>query len=55
MVIATEASEEAQLAAIPAPVVRLRDHPQRSGEDDPTVYRYDRDELIFALRMGLRK
>ncbi|WP_298301343.1 chemotaxis protein CheA [uncultured Erythrobacter sp.] len=35
--------------SFPAPVVRLRDAPE-AVEGSPTIYRYDRDELVKALR-----
>jgi len=38
------------LADCTLPVVRLRERPEPAGESDPTIYRYDRDGLLRALR-----
>ncbi|MBU3078394.1 chemotaxis protein CheA [Sphingomonas quercus] len=45
-------SERAAPDGLPAPVVRLREHPERHGADDRTIYRYDREGLMAALRAG---
>jgi two-component system chemotaxis sensor kinase CheA len=50
------ASSDAQMP-IPqvAPVLRIRSRPERSGDDDDSIYRYDRAGLLTALTVHARK
>lgn len=52
------ASSDAQApTAQAAPVLRIRSRPERSGDDDDSIYRYDRAGLLTALTVhaGQRK